>query len=217
MYYGPSIMEKAGIKFKSLDDDESALLLNIPLGFFNFVGTIICILYIDKLGRRYILLRTLPLMAVSWFIAAVGMSLTGSTLSDSVQTAGGCITIFGICMFLLFYAIGIGSTPWAINSEIYPLHVIGTANSLAATTNWVTNAIVSEIFKLLIEISIATTVVAYCGLGLCGILGFIFTYYLIPETANKPIEQILKEILGEDKASRSGVKTAGSEEEERLT
>ena len=72
MYYGPSIMEKAGITIPGFEDDESALILNIPLGFCNFVGTVICVLYIDKLGRRYILLRSLPMMALSWIVAAIG-------------------------------------------------------------------------------------------------------------------------------------------------
>ena len=80
------------------------------------------------------------------------------------------------------------STPWTINAEIYPLHVIGTANSLSATTNWVTNAFVSEVFKLVTEISIASEVIVYCCLGGFAILCFFFVYYLIPETANKPIE-----------------------------
>ena len=90
------------------------------------------------------------------------------------------------------------STPWTLNAEIYPLHVIGSASSLSATTNWVVNAFVAYTFKLVTEISIASEVCVYFALGIMGIACFLFTYYLIPETTNKPIEQILEDILGKN-------------------
>lgn len=111
-----------------------------------------------------------------------------------------------ICLFLFFYAIGIGSTPWALNSEIYPLHVIGTANSLAASSNWVTNAVVSEVFKLVTEINLTAEVCVYLGLGMFALLGWLFTYCMIPETAGKPIEQILEDILGKDYKEKARAK-----------
>lgn len=98
--------------------------------------------------------------------------------------------------FLLFFSFGMGSPPWTINSEIYPLHVIGTASSLSSTTNWLTNAIVAESFKLVTDVSLSAEVLTYCVLAMFCVLCFIFTYKLVPETAGKPIEQILDEILG---------------------
>ena len=130
----------------------------------------------------------LPLIALSWFVTAAGMAFTGDGRSDSTQTTGGIVACLGVSCFLLFFSFGMSSTPWTINSEIYPLHVIGTANSLSATTNWVVNAFVSEVFKILTEISITAEVIVYVCLGLMAVLCYIFVYYLIPETANKSIE-----------------------------
>lgn len=196
MYYGPDIMEKAGITIPGLSDTESSLVLNIPLSAFNATGTFLSIFFIDRLGRRYIILRSLPFIAVSWIITAIGMAYTGPDRSDSTQTTGGIVACIGVSLFLLCFAFGMSSTPWTLNAEIYPLHVIGTANSLSATTNWVVNAFVSECFKLLTEISITSEVIVYVCLGAFAVACFFFTYYLIPETANKPIDQILEEILG---------------------
>ena len=77
MYYGPLVMQKSGITFENLTLNESALLLNIPLAFTNFIGTLCNVLLIDRLGRRKIMLMTLPLMAFFWVGAAVGTSFTG--------------------------------------------------------------------------------------------------------------------------------------------
>ena len=117
----------------------------------------------------------------------------------------------GICLFLFFYAIGIGSTPWAINSEIYPLHLIGTANSIAASSNWITNAVVSEVFKLVTEINLLAQILVYVGLWLFALLGWLFVYCMIPETAGKPIEQILEDILGKGYMRTDIADTEGDE------
>ena len=89
------------------------------------------------------MLLTLPIVVMSWIIVVVGMSLTSNA---DTQQLGGIISFTGLLIFLLFFAFGMSSTPWTVNSEIYPLHVIGTAISLATTVNWVTNFIVASAF-----------------------------------------------------------------------
>ena len=157
--------------------------MNIPLAFFNATGTTLSVFFIDGLGRRYIILRSTPLIALCWIITAVGISFTGAGQSDSAKATGGTIAAIGVCFLLLFFSFGMSSTPWAINSEIFPLHVIGTAIALAATTNWVANAFVAQVFKIVTEISVASQVIVYVCLACFTVGTFFFTYYLIPETA----------------------------------
>mmetsp|Transcript_14564 Transcript_14564/g.17395 ORF Transcript_14564/g.17395 Transcript_14564/m.17395 type:complete len:120 (+) Transcript_14564:554-913(+) len=95
-----------------------------------------------------------------------------------------------------------GPIPWTLNAEIYPLHVIGTANSIAASSNWIANFCVSEVFKIITEISLAAEVGMYLTLGFFSIVTFGFVYYFLKETAGKSIEQILEEILGPDYIER---------------
>lgn len=142
------------------------------------------------------MLLTLPMMAFFWVAAAFGMSFTGEDSSSSAKTAGGYMTIFAICMFLFVFAVGFSATPWAISTEVYPLHLIGTASSLGAASNWIANALVAELFKLLSEISLTASVMLYLALGGIGVATFIFVYKLVPETAGKQIGDILEELLG---------------------
>ena len=60
-----------------------------------------------------------------------------------------------ILAYIFFFAIGMGPIPWTLNSEIYPLHVIGTANSIAASSNWIANFCIAELFKIITEINLA--------------------------------------------------------------
>lgn len=67
------------------------------------------------------------------------------------------------------------------------MHLIGTASSLSATTNWIVNAIVAEVFKIVTDIGVGAAAGVYLGLSIFCVVTFFFTYYLIPETAGKPI------------------------------
>ena len=194
MYYGPDIIKDAGIKFKNMDDDTSALLLNIPLATINAIGTLISVFTIDRLGRRYIILRGLPFVILGWVVVAIGMGLIGS---EDTKNTGGVIAVIGLCIFLLSFSISFSSTPWTINAEIYPIHIIGTATSLSTTVNWGTNAIVASVF-LLTTSTTTGAVLTYTTLALFALAALIFVYFKVPETANKEINEILKDILGEN-------------------
>ena len=162
--------------------------MNMPLTFLNATGNIAVLFFIERLGRRWIILRMVPFMALSWIMTAIGIWLTDEDHSDSMQKDGGIVAFTGLSCLLLTFSLGMGGTPWVICSEIFPLHVIGTANSLAASTNWGTNALVSELFVIVTEINNTAKVLVYISLAFVAICCGIFTYFLIPETAKKSID-----------------------------
>lgn len=74
MYYGPSIILESGIKLKAFENENKlAIILNIPLATINALGSIIAVFFIDRLGRRYIMLRCLPGVVISLLLISVGM------------------------------------------------------------------------------------------------------------------------------------------------
>lgn len=96
-------------------------------------------------------------------------------------------------MFLWFFAVGLGATPWAINSEIFPMHLRGIGNSMGTTANWITNYFVSQIFLTATSTKIGE-VATFSSLALiCGLF-WIFIYKRVPETKGKPIDEIVNEI-----------------------
>lgn len=109
---------------------------------------------------------------------------------------GGYITIIALNLFVFVFGLGISSTPFAVSAEIFPLHLVGTGNSIAATSNWIGNAMVAEVFKLISDENIIARVILYLALSAVSIVTYIFVYYLVPETGGKPIEENLNDILG---------------------
>lgn len=118
-------------------------MYNLPLSGTNAVGTVIAVFFIDKLGRRYIMLRTLPIIGIAMFLISIGFIVHNYT---SATLAGTWIVFFSIIIYLAYFSIGMGSTPWTVNSEIYPLHLRGVGNSLSTFANWVSNSLLSFVF-----------------------------------------------------------------------
>jgi len=117
-------------------------------------------------------------------IVAVGMFFEGYTSYSSV----GLYTAFvGIVLYLVAFSIGMSSTPWTVNTEIYPVHVIGSAVSLSTFTNWFSNFLVATFFPLLLDSGNLGGVLAFVILALMAVFAWIFIYNLLPETANKEI------------------------------
>jgi MFS family permease len=85
----------------------------------NFLFTIPAYRFIDRRGRRVLLLISLggmffTLLAISGFFR-----ITGSDKAD--QAREGLITAFTIVVFTLFYGIGAGPVPFTFSAEVFPL------------------------------------------------------------------------------------------------
>jgi MFS family permease len=165
----------------------------------NAAGSLYACVIIDRTGRRYLMLRSLPFAAFFWLVVATGMFLGSYAGLDKV----GLYTAFvGIVFYLISFSIGMSSTPWTVNTEIYPLHVIGSAASLSTFTNWFSNFLVATFFPLLLDSGNLGSVLAFVILALMAVLAWIFIYNLLPETANKEILEILTDILGPSYANK---------------
>ena len=90
--------------------------------------------------------------------------------------------MISIILYLIFFSIGFSSTPWAINSEIYPIHLVGTAVSLATATNWLSNFIVASIFLTSMETDPGKCY-TFLILAFFALIAWIFVFFLVPETA----------------------------------
>lgn len=105
------------------------------------VGCYCSIAFIDRLGRRFIMLRTLPGMATCMFLVGISTIMTNNDVGF-----GKWILALSLFVYLGLYAIGMGATPNTINAEIYPIHLRGIGYSAGNLGTWVTNYIISAVF-----------------------------------------------------------------------
>lgn len=98
------------------------------------------------------------------------------------------ITFSGLALYLVFFAPGMGPMPWTMNSEMFPLWCRSTCFSLATSFNWIFNLLVSMTFLTISES--LTQQGAFFLYMILSIIGWIFFYFLLPETKGTSLENV---------------------------
>ncbi|XP_047161916.1 probable inositol transporter 2 [Vigna umbellata] len=102
----------------------------------------------------------------------------------------GWTALVGLALYIIFFSPGMGTVPWVVNSEIYPLRYRGICGGMASTTVWISNLIVSESFLSLTEaIGTAWTFMMF---GIVAVVAIFFVVIYVPETKGVPMEEVEK-------------------------
>lgn len=173
MYYAPEIFKATG------DGSSSALMQTIWVGGINVLMTLVAIRYVDRLGRKKLLLIGSAGMAVC--LAFVGAAFYQ-------QATAGYWVLGGILLYISFFAISLGPLTFVVVAEIFPNSIRGRAMGVAIFFLWLSVYIVSQTFPMLLEsIGSAYTFWIYM---IMSILAFLFIWRMVPETKGKTLEEI---------------------------
>jgi len=173
IYYAPRIFEMAGL------GAHSSLLSTVGIGAINFAFTLIAINFIDKIGRRVLMLIGSVGLIGSLFLVAVTFS--------SGQFSGFAIPFY-MMVFIAFFAFSQGAVIWVFISEIFPNQVRAKGQTLGSSTHWIMAALIAFCFPYLAE-KLGGAVTFYF-FGSMMVLQLFFVWRYMPETKGKSLEQI---------------------------
>ncbi|EGD88374.1 hypothetical protein H112_04856 [Trichophyton rubrum D6] len=144
-----SLMYFAATIFKSLSFS-SPTLTSLSVAGTNFVFTFLAYALIDRIGRRRILLYSIPVMVVSLVICAIAFPSTslgegGASGTPAPKNSQAAIILLCLTTYTASYASGLGNVPWQ-QSELFPLSVRSLGSALATGTNWGSNFIIGLTF-----------------------------------------------------------------------
>ncbi|MEP7251486.1 MAG: sugar porter family MFS transporter [Ginsengibacter sp.] len=195
MYYAPEIFKSTG------DASGSALMQTVLVGVINVLFTLVAIKYVDKWGRRTLLLIGSSGMAVC-------LAIVGSAFYFGF--AKGYLVLIAILGYIAFFAISLGPLAFVVISEIFSNRNRGAAMSVCIFFLWVSVYVVSQTFPMLLDsIGSAFTFWIYM---LMAIVAFIFILKMIPETKGKSLEEIELSWLPSDSISEKTTSTVGPAE-----
>lgn len=123
--------------------------------------------------------------------------------SGSWNQFGSHLAMTSLVLYLCFFSFGMSNTVWIVNTEIYPLHLVGMANSWATATNWLSNFVVASVFLSITETP-RGKVSAFLIMAAFVTAAWIFIYRMLPETKGMPVAQNVQNVL------QRGPKTASS-------
>ena len=170
--------------FKAAGYDISSVLSNIAwTGSVNLAFTFIALGTVDRLGRR-------PLM----LFGAAGLAMIYGAMGYCYANA-----VHGFPVLLLVlaaigcYAMSLAPVTWVVISEIFPNRIRGAAISVAVSALWIACFILTFTFPILnAKLGSSGTFWLY---GVICLLGLVFIFFKLPETKNKSLEQIERELV----------------------
>lgn len=173
MYYAPRIFEMSGIA------EDSAFLQAASVGFVNMLFTILAMTYIDKVGRRKLMLLGTIGMIVSLVATAylLNSSATGSTF-----------LIVPILVFIASFAFSQGAVIWVFISEVFPNKVRASGQSFGTFVHWTWAAALTWIFPVITSLHNGGTY-AFGFFAFAMILQLVFVIKYFPETKGKSLEE----------------------------
>jgi len=175
IYYDVDIFERAGIV-----DASGAIWAAVAVALANVLSTLIAIRYVDRLGRRPLLMLGLDGMAISLVVLGGAFLFEGDVAST--------LSIVSLVAYVICFAFSLGPIVWVLISEIYPQAVRGPAMSFATMVNWASNLLVALTFLTLLD-TLGESATFWLYAGIC-ILAIVFVYSKVPETKGKTLEQI---------------------------
>lgn len=191
MYYITYVFQGAGLTGR-----RGNLIASAVQYVLNMVFTIPAIIYIDKWGRR-------PMMIIGFSLMAMWLFLVGglqggfghwdrSDPSNPVWIITGhggvtrAIIVFSY-LFVCSFAVTIGPTSWTYPAEIFPMKVRAKAVSLSTASNWAFNtALAFAVPPGLANIGFVT----YFIFGIFNFLAAIHIIFMFPETGGRTLEEV---------------------------
>lgn len=192
-----SLMYFSATIFQSLSFS-SPTLTSLSVALTNFLFTFVAFSLIDRIGRRRILLYSIPAMVISLLVCAFAfgnlkLSTTPSTAHQRRQgeTPGNSfmpvLILLSLTLYTASFASGLGNVPWQ-QSELFPLRVRSLGSALATATNWGSNFIVGLTFLPMMEmLSPSWTFVVY---ALVCVAGWIGVWAIYPEMSGLGLEEV---------------------------
>lgn len=177
IYYAPRIFEMAGF------DQAHAYLQPVYIGAANLLFTLLAMSFIDRFGRKKLLLIGSVGMIV--FLGLTAMAFRGGANSNVI------VYLIG---FIAFFAFSQGAVIWVFISEIFPNSVRSQGGSLGSFTHWIMAAIISWTFPVIVEGSTKGGFYSFVFYSVMMLLHLFFVWKFLPETKGRSLETIQKEL-----------------------
>lgn len=178
LYYAPTIFSRV------THSGDVSLRQTVVLGAVNLAFTILAMVFVDRAGRKPLLLA--GSLGMAFCLLATGWAIMHQSTSD--------LLLFLVIAYIACFALSVGPVTWIVLSEIFPSAFRARAIAISTAALWVANFIVSQTFPMLDQ---NPALIARFGHGFPFFLyaGFCiveiwFVWRNLPETKNRSLEEI---------------------------
>ncbi|KAI4716121.1 general substrate transporter [Aureobasidium sp. EXF-10727] len=185
MYYSSTLFALVGFS--------NPVAVGTVIAGTNFFFTWVNLMLVDRVGRRRILLLTMPFMGLALILAAIAFHWIpvnhDLTLKAGVSV-GVPAKLVLVCMvvYVGFYSSGMGNTAW-LSSEFFPMEIRAMGTMMLTMTCWGSNVIVASTFLTQMENTTPSGAFGFYA-AICILGCFPCVYFCYPEVKGMTLEDI---------------------------
>jgi MFS transporter, SP family, sugar:H+ symporter len=185
MFYAPVLFNTLGFH------NDASLYSSVITGGVNVLCTLVSVYFVDKVGRRVLLLEACVQMFVSQVVIGIVLGMKVTDHSDTLSKGYAMLVVVMVCTFVASFAWSWGPLGWLIPSETFPLETRSAGQSVTVFTNMLFTFLIAQAFlSLLCLFKFGIFLFFSAWVFVMG----VFTVFLIPETKNIPIEDMAETV-----------------------
>ncbi|MGW1783563.1 sugar porter family MFS transporter [Streptomyces sp. NPDC002143] len=178
-YYSSTLWQSVGV------DPTESFFYSFTTSIINIVGTVIAMIFVDRIGRR-------PLALIGSVGMVVGLALEAWAFSfdlvdGKLPATQGWVALIAAHVFVLFFALSWGVVVWVFLGEMFPNRIRAAALGVAASAQWIANWAITASFPSLADWNLSATYVIYTVFAALSI-PFVLRY--VKETKGKALEEM---------------------------
>ncbi|WP_236711861.1 sugar porter family MFS transporter, partial [Streptomyces azureus] len=178
-YYSSTLWQSVGV------DPTDSFFYSFTTSIINIVGTVIAMIFVDRIGRR-------PLAIIGSVGMVVGLALEAWAFSHhlvdgKLPATQGWIALIAAHIFVLFFALSWGVVVWVFLGEMFPNKIRAAALGVAAAAQWIANWAITASFPSLADWNLSATYVIYTAFAA---LSIPFVLKFVKETKGKALEEM---------------------------
>ncbi|GAA3694521.1 sugar porter family MFS transporter [Gordonia hankookensis] len=186
-YYSTTLWKSVGF------DTDQAFTTSVITSAINVGMTFVAILFVDRLGRRRLLLIGSVGMFIGLLMACVAFTQAMTTVKDGVAEVTlsdewGVVALIGANLFVVFFAATWGPVMWVMLGEMFPNRIRGVALGVCTAANWLANFTISMLFPQVSKVLGLGWV--YGFFAFCAAASFFYVRAKVQETKGLELEDM---------------------------
>ena len=192
LYYSPIIFNTLGLSSNTV-----SLLATGVVGIVMLLATIPTLFYIDKLGRKPVLIIGALGMGTCHIIVAVIMAKDQDSWATHTSAAWAAVAM--VWLFVIHFGYSWGPCAWILVAEVWPTSNRPYGIALGASSNWMNNFIVGQVTPDMLS---GITYGTFLVFGILTFMGAAFIWLYVPETKRLTLEE-MDVLFGADTTARA--------------
>jgi len=183
-YYGETLWKLAGAT------EDTALQRNIISGLVSIAACFVTIVFVDKIGRKPLLLIGSAGMAVTLFTMVYAFHSGSLDAAGNLQLSvhNGWIAVIAANLYVIFFNASWGPIMWVMLGEMFPNQIRGSALAVCGFAQWFANYLIAQSFPVMAaKLGLTPTYTFY---AVSAAISFFLVKKFIHETKGKELEQM---------------------------